>query len=225
MSKIITGNIATIPSRMEQLIKTIDSIINQVDEIRVAFNGYHPDDFRTVMDIFDNQIIFSLTNNEYGDAEKFFWAEYTEGYYLSLDDDIIYPPTYVKDMIKEIDKHGIVTHHGRSFDSFPITSYYKGASKRVQCLSENLDYGTIQFGGTGVLGFNTKHFKPSFSIFTRANMSDIWIGIEAHKQGKTITTLPHSENYFTYQHVEHTIWDDKNNDCEIETKIINDYFV
>jgi hypothetical protein len=205
---MVSFNIATIPSRKKELINTIDSIYNQVDVIRIALNGYS--EKPKELDKYSDKLSYSITDNSLGDAFKFLWVEKSNGYYLTGDDDLIYPPNYAEEMIKEIDSHGIVTHHGRSFDSFPIANYYKGATKRVQCLSENLNYGTIQFGGTGVMGFHTDYFKPKFDIFKRANMADIWIGIEAHKQGKKITTLPHSKDYFRYQHVEHTIWHDKN---------------
>lgn len=214
----ITANIASIPSREKELIKTIDSVINQVDKVNVCLNNYKHNPY------IHPKVNVIFEDNSLGDAGKFMFLDNFDGYYLSCDDDIIYPPTYIIDMIPEIDNYGIVSHHGRSFDSFPIANYYKGANHRVQCLSENLNYGVTQFGGTGVMGFHTDNFNPSFDIFKRANMSDIWIGIEADKQGLTITTLPHSEDYFTYQHIKHTIWNDKNDNCQIETDIINNYF-
>lgn len=216
-------NIASIPSRKKELMKTLDSIVGQFDEVRVALNGHNKDEIVSLFKKYPN-VMFASTNNDLGDAYKFLWVSSTDGYYLTGDDDLVYPPTYVKEMIKEIDNYGIVSHHGRNFESFPIANYYKGSNKRVQCLSENLEYGTTQFGGTGVMGFHTKYFNPKFSIFKRANMADIWIGIEADRQGLTITTLPHNEDYFTYQHVEHTIWHDKNMNCEKEVNIINEYF-
>ena len=216
---MISFNIASIESRSNELVKTIDSIIDQVDIVNICLNNY------TINPYIHQKVNVVFADNEHGDAGKFLFLDRTEGYYLTGDDDLIYPPNYVKDMIKEIDKHGIVTHHGRSFDTFPITNYYHSATKRYRCLNDNLELTTVQFGGTGVMGFNTKHFNPPFDIFKRSNMADIWIGLYADKMDKKIWVLPHNEDYFVYQHVQDTIWEEKHLNDEYETKVVNDYFL
>ena len=214
-------NIASIPSRKNELIKTLDSITNQVDEVRVALNGYKhlPQGYHKY-----NNVIFLIRDNSNGDAEKFRWVEETDGYYLTGDDDLIYPPTYVKDMIKALEKYDVVTLHGRSFHYYPIKSYYKNPDVKVSCLNESLNDTIVQFGGTGVMAFHTKDFKPPFDIFKRANCADIWIGLYSDSVGVDICALKHIQNYLTYQQVPNTIWLDKNDDCQYETNIVNEYF-
>jgi hypothetical protein len=216
---MITANIATIPSREKQLIKTIESLINQVDKINVCLNNYdhipldHP------------KVYYVVSDNKLGDAGKFMFLNYYDGYYLTCDDDLIYPETYAKDMINAIDKYGVVTHHGRSFESFPIDSYYRTVSKhKIRCLSENPTLKTVQFGGTGVMGFHTKTIRPNMNIFKRANMADIWMGICCNHFNIKIHALPHNEGYIKYQQVDGTIWDSKHKDDKHETDIVNNYF-
>ena len=106
----------------------------------------------------------------------------------------------------------------------PIDSYYKSPAIRNRCLSF---YGTtepVQIAGTGVMAFRTDKFKPPFDIFKRINMSDIWVSCYAKKNNILIWGLKHDENYFKYQDVPDTIYEQKVLDCDYETKIVNDYF-
>jgi len=214
----ISFNIASLSERESNLVKTIDSIIDQVDVVNLCLNSYEANPYP------HEKVNVVFSDNRYGDAGKFMFLEDFKGYYFTGDDDLIYPPTYVYDMIKEIDDCFIVTHHARSFDKFPIKSYYKSPAIKHRCLGEEKELRNVQFGGTGVMGFHTDYFKPSFDIFKRANMADIWIGIEAHKQNKMILALPHSEDYFKYQHVPNTIYEVEANNCDYQTEIVNKYF-
>lgn len=215
----VSANIASLPNRIEQLKKTVASLIYQVDEINICLNNYEFNPFDGVDKV---NIVFS--NNALGDAGKFLFLDTFEGYYFTCDDDLIYPPTYIEDTIKEVDKYGVVSYHGRTFLKFPIESYYKSPAIRNRCLAEYKYTEPVDIGGTGVMCIDTTKFKPSFGIFKRANMSDIWISCEAKKRGIKIWGLKHNKGYFTYQQVPTTIYDDKVNDCEAETKIVNDYF-
>jgi hypothetical protein len=217
---MITANIASIPSREKQLINTIKSLVNQVDRVNVCLNNYSKIPFK------HPKVNYILSDNSLGDAGKFMFLDGFDGYYLTCDDDLIYHPTYAKDMIKAIDNYGVVTHHGRSFKTFPIDSYYNTISKhKIRCLDENPTLKIVQFGGTGVMGFHTKTIKPDIKIFKRPNMADIWMGVCCHHLGIKIHALPHNEGYIKYQQVDGTIWDSKSKDDKIETDIVNNYFI
>ena len=215
----ISVNIASLPEREEQLKRTVESLINQVDEINICLNNYDYNPFEGVEKV---NVVFS--NNSLGDAGKFLFLDTFEGYYFSCDDDLIYDPNYIKDTIKEVDKYGVVSYHGRSFLKYPIESYYKSPAIRNRCLAKQDYTEPVDIAGTGVMAFDTKRFKPNFSIFKRANMSDIWVSCYAKSQGIKIWGLKHSSDYFTYQEVPNTIYNDKVNNCEYETKIVNEYF-
>jgi len=214
----ISANIASLPERKEQLINTIKSLINQVDEINICLNNYlecpyeHP------------KVNYFYSDNVFGDAGKFMFLDNFEGYYFSCDDDIIYPPTYIQDTIKEVDKYGVVSYHGRTFLKFPIESYYKTPAIRNQCLAEQTYTEPVQVAGTGVMAFRTDRFKPPFDIFLKPNMSDIWVSCYARENNIYIWGLKHSATYFKYQQVPNTIYEQKVYNCEYETEIINKYF-
>lgn len=227
MKKTVVFNIASVPSRIELLKKTIASVINQVDYINVALNGYNADDYHKLRQMYDyEKVSFLATDNTMGDAMKFRWVDVLDCYYLTGDDDIAYPKTYVKDMVKAIDKFGIVSHHGRTFQSFPINSYYhpEEPSRRFHCLHAVEFNEPVQFAGTGVMGFHTDNFKPPFEIFKKKNLADIFISLYADSVGMPIWVLKHDADYFKYLKPTTTIWDEDHLNDEYQTNLVNDYF-
>jgi len=217
----VTANIASLSTRKEQLINTINSLIDQVDKINICLNNY------TECPLEHDKVNYFYSDNVFGDAGKFLFLNDFEGYYLTCDDDLIYPKNYVKDMIEAIDKFGIVSHHGRTFTKFPIESYYKTPSHRFRCLDEVKTTEPIQICGTGVLGFHTKTIKPSMKVFEKPNLSDIWFSIYANSLGLKIWVLAHEKGYINYQDipVDETIWGQKKDSDKFETDLINNYFL
>ena len=108
---MISVNIATQPSRVEQLKKTVESLYNQVDVIRIYCNN-----FKEMPDLGLYDKIHYIGGSDLTDNGKFYPLKNIsqDEYYLTCDDDIIYPPDYVEEMIKLIDFHEcIITYHGR----------------------------------------------------------------------------------------------------------------
>ena len=218
---MISVNIASIHSRKKQLINTIKSLIDQVDVINICLNNYIECPFE------HDKVNYFYSDNVFGDSGKFLFLNDFDGYYFTCDDDLIYPPTYIKDMIRAIDKFGIVSHHGRTFQNFPIQSYYKSPSFRFRCLDKVSTTEPVQICGTGVLGFHTKTIKPSINVFEIPNLSDIWFSLYANSLGFNVWVLAHEKGYIKYQDipVDETIWGKKNNADKFETDLINDYFL
>tara|TARA_R110001599_G_scaffold192226_2_gene387503 strand:- start:1786 stop:2448 length:663 start_codon:yes stop_codon:yes gene_type:complete len=211
-------NIASLVERKEQLINTIKSLVDQVDVVNVCLNNYLDCPFE------HPKVNYFYSDNVFGDGGKFLFLRDFEGYYFTCDDDIIYPPTYIEDTKKQVDIYGVVSYHGRTFLKFPIESYYKSPAVRNRCLSKWEFTEPVQIAGTGVMAMRTDKFKPPFSFLERPNMSDIWISCYAKKQDVKIWGLKHSENYFKYQEVPNTIYEDKVDNCDFETEIVNKYF-
>jgi len=88
--------------RIDSLEKTIQSIYNQCDEVNVCLN-----DKITELPNFllQPKINLTITDNSKGDAFKFLNLENSDGYYLTIDDDLIYPPNYVDYMISNCKKY------------------------------------------------------------------------------------------------------------------------
>jgi len=87
---MVTINIATITERESLLINTIKSLYDQADRINIWLNNY-----RSIpLWLSDPKIKHHATINNVGDAGKFGFK--SKGFIFSCDDDIIYPPDYVK---------------------------------------------------------------------------------------------------------------------------------
>jgi hypothetical protein len=179
--KVVIG-IATFKGRESYLQKTLESLQGQCDEIVVYDNEVNPD-------LADNGKFWQLQNLK------------ANTYFLSCDDDIIYPPTYVQDMVEAINKHNcIITHHGRVLKGLD-RSYYKG-HESFACKQMNPTIRTIDVAGTGVTGFNTNYFHPKQLHKAKdLKMSDIIFSLEVAKQGKKIIMPQRPNNYFIIQDV------------------------
>jgi hypothetical protein len=185
----LTANIATMPSRINTLRQMLQSIENQFDEIRIYCN-----EFESIPEWLNKYTIG--TGDNLTDNGKFYFLQFAKDeYYFTMDDDIIYPTTYAEDMVKAIEKHKtIVTHHGRIIEAKDV-SYY-GGHKFFHCVNNQTEERLIDVSGTGVTAFSTKYFKPKNLYKSKDKcMSDIIFGLEAIKQNKKITVLPHECGY------------------------------
>lgn len=223
MSEKIIVNVASY-QRTDSLILTLKSIYNQCDKINVCLNNHIGEipEF-----LFLPKINLTFTDNTKGDAFKFLYLESSDGYFFTIDDDLIYPPNYVSFMVNNCKKHNnkkIVTLHGRSFNKFPISSYYKSATEKYQCLNEVKNDVKVQFGGTGVMCFHTSLFKESIDKFLYPNMADIWIGKFAKEKNIDIICLAHKKGYIKYIQQKTTIYSEYHKSDKKQTNIVNSTF-
>jgi glycosyltransferase involved in cell wall biosynthesis len=210
-------------NRPKSLIRTVNSLYHQCDIINIFLNNYED----IPVELYDNKINLVITDNEFGDAYKFFELENSNGYYFTADDDLIYSENYVSTMIENIEKHNrkkIITVHGRFYDKFPIKSYYNDATK-VYHFGENLEHDVlVNFGGTGVMAFHTDLFKINKDYFEYPNMADVWIGALAKNLTIPILCVKHTQNFVIQQKIEDSIYAKHVKDDSLQTKITNRTF-
>lgn len=207
------------PSRLHVLKQMLQSVESQFDVVRIYLNGFV--EIPEWLMKYDLAVGDDLTDN----GKFYFLSKLKEDeYYFSCDDDIIYPPTYANDMVKEIEKHqSIVTHHGRIVNDLNV-SYYRG-HQFFHCANNQHERRIIDITGTGVTAFSTKYFKPT-KIFNSENkrMSDIIFSLEAKKQNKIITVLPHAVGYIKPLQVNDSIYSSEskkeNKQIELTNEII-----
>ena len=207
--------------RIDSLEKTIQSIYNQCDEVNVCLN-----DKITELPNFllQPKINLTITDNSKGDAFKFLNLENSDGYYLTIDDDLIYPPNYVDYMISNCKKYNnkkIITLHGRKFNKFPITSYYNSKKEIYHFSSEQKQDVTVQYGGTGVMCFHTSLLKTPIEYFQHPNMADVWIGNLAKIKNIEIICISRPKNFITQIEQKETIYNHYSNNDKIQTNLVN----
>lgn len=215
---MITAKIASLPKRERLLKRTVESLRPQVDNIFVALNGYqHTPDF---LDFGE----YVHLDNSTGDAAKFYDIENINGYVLTCDDDLIYPPNYVSYMIRGLHRHNaITTLHGKVYPR-PVTTF-KNTKLSVQCLRNLYEDVKVEVPGTGVLCFHTDMIDLNYKDFKLPNMADIWMGKFAHEQNVDIVALAHDASYLTYQHPNFTVYKaEKKKGFELQNKLLQQTF-
>lgn len=183
----VTANIATHPQRFESLLKMLQSIDGQFDETRIYLNQFShvPEELQHYQTHIGNDIT---------DNGKFFWSGNADEYYFTLDDDLIYPPDYVKVTLPEI-RDRIVTYHGRKLIGIGRKYYTEHKLYRFR---ESLDVDkSIDVPGTGVMAFDTNLFTPQMWKSKNFMMTDLLIGLEAAIYNNEIVCLKRPERWIT----------------------------
>lgn len=170
--KIVVG-MATTNFRREWAERAMESLRDQVDEIRLYNNDTESED--------------------YTDNAKFrYLSDYAEPiYFFSCDDDIFYPTNYIKKSIEAIETYNaIITYHGRKLLGLN-RNYYRG-HQGYRCLGTVEEDARIDVPGTGVTAFRTDYFNPIDAYKSKdKKMADCVIGLEAAKQNKDIYVINH----------------------------------
>jgi hypothetical protein len=223
MSEKTIINVASY-NRIESLINTINSIYDQCDVINIFLNDHTGEIPEKLL---DSKINLFFSDNSYGDALKFAKLMESDGYYLTIDDDLIYPPNYVNYMVsrcKEYSNKRVVTLHGRNFPSFPINSYYNSYRELYHCLKPQRKNVLVQFGGTGVMCFHTDLMKIPIDFFLYPNMADIWVGKYCIENNIEVICITHPVDFLKYQPQKNTIYNEASKSDKIQTDLVNGLF-
>lgn len=177
----VTVSLASIPSRTHLLEKVVQCLLPQVDQLNVYLNNYgRVPGFITHPKI---TVAQSERHGDRGDSGKFFWSSNCEGYFFTCDDDILYPPDYVKKMVASIEKYQrkvVVGVHGAILKQ-PIQSYYN--SRRVLHYMRGLPEPIqVHVLGTATVAFHTSTIRINPGDFKKPNMADIWFALEGQRQ-------------------------------------------
>ena len=223
--KVIAG-MATIRSRYWTLTDVVKSIANQVDELHIYLNDYDkPNPNITYPNVIFHSGVKSA--GDIGDAGKFYAVDGYSGYYLSLDDDLIYPPDYVEKLIDRIEHYNrkaIISFHGRELKQGKIENYYSRSSKKLLRCLRTVEYDQyVHIGGTGVMGFHTDTVNVSVKDFKIKNMADVWMGKLAQKQKVPIIVAGHKVGWIKHASIDmnKTIAAKGKRSFELVTKIVN----
>jgi hypothetical protein len=201
--------------REKQCYASVESLLHQIDQIYVYLNPGSQ---------FSHPKATLITGTNLGDIGKFaglLWCN--DGYYFSCDDDILYPPTYASHTIQRMqqDNTPIATYHGRYFNKFPISKYYRGMTTFASCHQRQDKDMIVQFPGTGVSCYNLKYFSPEWHNYTHINMADVFVGLDAMSKNIPILALAHPKNWVTEMPTNHGIWGANSNKDKIHVEIIN----
>ena len=212
---------AAIPRRIYALEKTIESLIDQADYLKIYLNQFkHVPDF-----LKNDKIELVFGDNSRKGSTKFFWADKVQGYILTVDDDLIYPPDYVEVMCTAIDRHKcLVGSHGNILKPGKIDSYYKNRTV-LDARKEVKEDTFVDILGTGTIGFHTDDIKMSMADMDMPDMEDIAIFKLSYNHSYTKVVVAHPEGWFrssTHQN-DLGLYGDAVLDDSLETKVINEH--
>jgi hypothetical protein len=201
---MIVAGIASINTREHLLRRTLKSIYTQVDKVYAVLNNYSKlPDWITSMP----NVEAIVSDNSMGDAGKFlFTCKHDNDYFLSIDDDLVYPDSYVQNMVSAVDKYnGVVSYHGRVYPR-PFVNYGHWIAN-YRCLNTVSKDVPVDIVGTGCCAFHTSRLKVNIADFKYRNMADVFISVLAHQQNVPMWVLAHERNYIKYLYPEgETIW-------------------
>lgn len=181
----ICASMASVVGREAMVVDAVLSLYPFVDKVRVYLNNYEavPEGLKLPR----VEILRSQQYGDNGDAGKFFWVE-DKRYPLNLicDDDLIFPPDYVPQMVAALRRYGnkaVIGIHGVLLKQ-PSPSYYDEKFRHVRRYPHaNGEDCQVHVLGTGAVLYDRRTLKLEQRDFQYRNMADIWLMEQAQKQG------------------------------------------
>lgn len=193
-------NMATQPERIATAIRTIQSVYDQADVIRLYLNN-----FIDVPREFMSEKIEIHIGEDLRSSGKCFWSLNKDEYYFTIDDDLIYPPTYADDMIKKLNTYDddiVLSLHGKvlrpKHQGKYYPSYFGWLDKNLHCLKEVPQDTMVHIIGNGCAVWNTNNIRIDYKDFDYNYMDDITVSLQAQQQGKQRLVMAHKEGYLIY---------------------------
>ena len=139
-----------------------------------------------------------------GDQMKFAACADAPDVFLGVDDDLIYPPNYVEDVLRWLGDYpdAIVSYHGW------VAGDGGEHVENHRCMEAVNSVIPVDVVGTGVCAFRVETIRPLLGDFPHPNQADLWLAVKAIRENVPRVVLPHPERWFGYTEWPHTIWHD-----------------
>jgi hypothetical protein len=212
------------PSRINVLPKMIDSIYNQVDEIRIYFNEIEKVNPELIAPLLRDKIKI-ISGNNLTDNGKFYFISDSIEYYFMMDDDFIYPSDYVEKTLSNIKKHKgcVITYHGRKLDGVGL-NYYHGHRRAYRCMGTVSEDVIVDVAGTGVTAFDTYYFRPQLLFASmHLRMSDLVFAKEMAECGIQAICCKHELGWMKMMDSTESIFESNVGKITIEQNKLADY--
>lgn len=210
---LTTANFATWSARKHSIDRAIDSVIDQVDIVRVYYNDYTPKKRKDIIqyvgkgDVTDRGKFYGIGSNEIA---------------VTCDDDLMYPPDYIESTLERMQDYPghVVSYHGRKLKGKGL-NYYR-EHEVYHCLKPLAEDKKIQVPGTGVLAFNTNDILPDIINYPYDKMADILMGLECKKKSVPIVCLKHNFNWLTVLTNKYSIYENQSMNCEEQNRLTDE---
>ena len=193
---IIMG-MAAIPQRFRNFDETIPILADQCDKLYIHISG--TDNYPKILDNYSN-IEYTINTELMGSQYKYKMStKYSNSYFLTCDDDLLYPEDYVSTMIESLKQHenkAIVCVYANKWNPHntnkPTIHQIYGAYHLNQSIG--IDTRILWPGmGTGI--HHTSSFSFSPEECRHSGMADIYVMVKAAKLGIPIYTIKRKHNW------------------------------
>ncbi|WP_394155570.1 hypothetical protein [Loktanella salsilacus] len=185
----IYAGIASIPRRAANLRLVIDCLYNQIETFFVYLN-----DYESVPDWLDDPKVVVFRSQDYQDlnatGKVFFAGVVDKGYFLTLDDDFIYPGDYAARMagtIARYDNRVAACVHGSIFPPDPAYYYMRSAIYQYQGPLARDRF--VCLPGTGSFGVKAGTMDLSLDQFLPQVMVDLACAILCRRSGVPLVSI------------------------------------
>lgn len=217
------AGVATTPNRVAMLEQAVISIAPQVDEIHVFLNGHEsvPSFLKGVPTV---STYLSRDHDDLGDAGKFRGLpKRQDGFYLSFDDDIVYPLNYAERLTRAVEQYRCPAGVHGSIIRRDIASYYTHQGRHVFHFRDKLERDIpVDIIGTGTFCSDLER-HPLIVGFDYRNMADLWVA-EYYRQ-KQVPLLCVARDYEWLKPIETdvlSIWDSNQANQSIQRTIVEE---
>ena len=234
MTKTI-AQMATIAGRNSSRVASIRSLIGQVDELHLIYNGGVFFENNEHMSRKFPPIIQHYPKGAadiQSDGWKFFGVEkHEDAYILICDDDILYPEDFAARMITKVEEYGrkaVITCMGKILKPRPIRSFYLDEEACFRTFADNPSDALVEIPGTCAMAFHSSAVKGLTREFFQSMNSDIWMGVFCKQNNIHMIVMEKSGSWlkdFTAMNPSgvYNVFDaHKENDAEM-TEVVNRY--
>jgi len=124
----IMVTVCSLPERVRGLLKVVNDLLPQCDILNVFLAGYDVLPDAEALQSPKINLVHCSKDQDRGTREKFSFLEGFNGYYITCDDDIHYPPNYVEELVRGIERHrraALVSFHGSIIKNHPVKNFFK----------------------------------------------------------------------------------------------------
>jgi hypothetical protein len=191
---MIIANAATFPNRASILRENLSRIASQVDVLNLVLNEFDevPAELAVIRNL--NAI---LPDRDYKDVGKFVPQVGKDDYVVLVDDDIVYPKSYVAEMVemfealplprKVLGVHGVI--YSDFFEGSP-------ASRCVYPFQlQNTSFRVVNQLGTGTVVCRGEDFPPIEVMHDSQRFVDVRFASWQHRRGVPMVCVPRSSGW------------------------------
>ena len=195
MSALRVFSLASIPERYANLAHIIPVILAQADVLHIHWVGYKT----PVSNAWQDPKIIHHTWAKAGSQIRFQpYALYSNAYFFSIDDDILYPPNYAETMIRFMQANNnqfVCCVHANNHRPFQTKDFYTQPRQVIHFTKALTKTRFAHIPGCGTACLYTPNAKVNWTTFSNNNMSDVYMACLLAKQHIPVVAIAREANW------------------------------